>query len=147
MQTVSFDEVLDQIIAADPRYQREAYHFLREALDYTQKKVVRASKDEIRHVSGQQLLQGIREYALQQFGPLAMTVFEEWGVRRCEDFGELVFNMVEGSLLAKTEKDSRDDFRNAYDFEEAFRKPFQPQAGPRRSCARSSAPATRTHAD
>jgi len=54
-------------------------------------------------------------------------VFEEWGVHNCRDFGEIVFNMVETSLLAKTEKDTRDDFQNGYDFTDAFRKPFRPQ--------------------
>ena len=58
---------------------------------------------------------------------MAVTVLEEWGVRSCHDFGEIVFNMVENSLLAKTEKDSRDDFQNGYVFTEAFRKPFWPQ--------------------
>jgi uncharacterized repeat protein (TIGR04138 family) len=54
-------------------------------------------------------------------------VFEEWGVHNCRDFGEIVFNMVETSLLAKTEKDTRDDFQNGYDFTDAFHKPFRPQ--------------------
>jgi uncharacterized repeat protein (TIGR04138 family) len=149
MQTVSFEEVLEKIIAADPRFQREAYHFIREALDYTQKRILRTPKEELRHVTGQQLLQGIREFALEQFGPMAVTVFEEWGIRRCEDFGELVFNMVESSLLAKTEKDSRDDFRGGYDFTDAFRKPFQPESDLSRTgfLRAPSAEASRTHAD
>src|SRR6266540_154736 len=104
MQTISFDEVLDRIVAADPRYHRDAYHFIREALDYTQRKILRTPREELRHVTGQQLLQGIREYASEQYGPMTVTVFAEWGISRCEDFGELVFIMVESSLLAKTEK-------------------------------------------
>ena len=148
MQNVSFEEVLEKIVTADPRYSRDAYHFIREALDYTQRKVVRVLKGELRHVSGQELLQGVREYALEQFGPLTLTVFEEWGVRHCEDFGNLVFNMVESSLLAKTDKDSREDFRTGYGFEEAFRKPFLPQtpAASRRNLP-APALAPRTHAD
>jgi uncharacterized repeat protein (TIGR04138 family) len=55
-------------------------------------------------------------------------VFEEWNIRHCRDFGEIVFNMVEIGLLAKTEKDTRDDFQNGYDFTDAFRKPFRPQS-------------------
>lgn len=127
MQAVNFEEILDKIVTNDPRYQREGYFFLREALDHTQKMVAKSKKGEIRHVSGQELLEGIREYALSQFGPMTLTVLGEWGIRSCEDFGEMVFNMVENSLLAKTEKDSRDDFKGGYDFEEAFRKPFLPQ--------------------
>jgi uncharacterized repeat protein (TIGR04138 family) len=126
MQNVSFDEVLDRILIRDPRYHRDAYHFLREALDFTKEKIVRAPKDEERHITGQELLQGIRAYALEEFGPMTLTVLEEWGVRRCEDFGELVFNLIEHGVLKKTRKDSREDFRGGYDFVEAFKKPFLP---------------------
>jgi uncharacterized repeat protein (TIGR04138 family) len=80
----------------------------------------------MRHVSGQELLGGIRQFALEQFGPMAQTVFEDWGVRNCQDFGEIVFNMVEIGLLAKRDTDSREDFLAGYDFQEAFRKPFLP---------------------
>ena len=128
MQEINFDEAVEQILARDSRYTREAYLFVREALDYTQKLVGKETHGQIRHVSGQELLDGIRQFALNQFGPMAVTVFEEWGVRNCCDFGEIVFNMVESSLLAKTEKDTRADFQNGYNFTEAFRKPFWPQS-------------------
>jgi len=111
---------------SDRRYDVQAYLFLREALDYTQKIVEKKSKEEVRHVSGQELLAGIRKYALEQFGPMTQMVFNAWGVGACEDFGEIVFNMVESSLLAKTTTDSREDFKNGYDFFEAFRRPFLP---------------------
>lgn len=130
MQAVSFEEVVEQITAKDKRYARDAYQFLREALDHTHKaagKPAAKSSKQIRHVTGQELLEGIREYALQTFGPMAMTVFEEWGIRSCTDFGEIVFIMVEHSLLKKTDKDSRTDFENGYDFHAAFREPFLPQ--------------------
>jgi len=130
MHEVSLDEVLEQILAKDARYQRDAYFFVKDALDYTQKLSVKSGQGKLRHVTGQELLAGIREFALEQFGPMTITVFEEWGIRSCHDFGEIVFNMVESSLLAKTEHDSREDFKNGYDFAEAFRKPFQPQARP-----------------
>jgi uncharacterized repeat protein (TIGR04138 family) len=83
-----------------------------------------------RHVSGQELLAGIREFALAEFGPMAKTVLNSWGITRTEDFGEIVFNMVEIGLLGRTDKDSREDFANGYDFEEAFRKPFLPSGKP-----------------
>ena len=127
MQEVNFDEALDQILAKDERFHRDAYLFMREALDFTQKLVGRENQGKVRHVTGQELLDGLRQYALQQFGPMTTTVFEEWGIRNCQDFGEIVFNMVEIGLLAKTDKDTRDDFQNSYDFTEAFRKPFWPQ--------------------
>ena len=128
MQTVNFDEELEKILMKDARYHRDAYFFVREALDHTQKLMGKVPKDEIRHVSGQQLLNGIRDFGLGQFGPMTLTVLNEWGLNVCEDFGEIVFNMVENSLLAKTEKDTRDDFQNGYDFTDAFRKPFWPQS-------------------
>jgi uncharacterized repeat protein (TIGR04138 family) len=127
MHAVNFDEAIDQIVKRDPRYRHDAYLFLREALDHTHKLGGRLKKDEIRHVSGRELLAGIRDYALRQFGPMALTVLEEWGVKCCEDFGEIVFNMVEIGLLAKTERDSRDDFKGGYLFDEAFREPFLPR--------------------
>jgi uncharacterized repeat protein (TIGR04138 family) len=126
MHEASFDEPLELIRAKDPRYTREAYQFVREALDYTQKGIGRENRGRIRHISGQELLGGIRDLALAQFGPMAMTVLEEWGVRNCQDFGEIVFNMVDIGLLAKTEKDTRADFAGGYDFAEAFRRPFLP---------------------
>jgi uncharacterized repeat protein (TIGR04138 family) len=139
MHTGNFDDALDQILIQDGRFQREAYAFVREALDFTQKRAEKAGKTEtrhepheepaegkIRHVTGQQLLAGIRDYALAEYGPMALTVLNEWGVHRCEDFGEIVFNMVESHLLAKTKKDSREDFKGGYDFVEAFRQPFLP---------------------
>lgn len=126
MHEVSYEEVLDQILAKDPRYQRDVYLFLREALDYTQKQFGKENGGKVRHVTGQELLDGIRRFALEQFGPMTLTVFDEWGVRKCADFGEIVFNLVESGLLAKTETDSRADFAAGYDFNEAFRKPYLP---------------------
>ena len=126
MQELTFESTLALIFAKDPRYHRDAYLFVKDALDHTQKLIIKENKGELRHVSGQELLGGVREYALTQFGPMTKMVFEEWGIKRCEDFGEILFNMVEIGLLGKTEKDSREDFANGYDFDEAFRKPFLP---------------------
>ena len=128
MHEVSFEEALAKIEAKDPRYQREAYLFVREALDHTQKTVAKDARGRIRHVTGQELLIGIRDFALQQFGPMTKMVLEEWGVRCCSDFGEIVFNMIEVKWLAKTDKDNRDDFQNGYDFTSAFCKPFWPES-------------------
>lgn len=140
MQSLDFDEILDQITSKDARYHRDSYFFLREALDYTQKSVVKNSEGkQVRHVSGQELLGGIRDFALEQFGPMAITLLTEWGITRCEDFGEMVFNLVEARVLSKTEEDSRADFIGGYDFEVAFRQPFLP------SRKLAPAPAPETH--
>ena len=126
MHEVNFSEAIEKILARDSRFQPQAYLFVREALDYTQQKVCKTNEDQVRHVTGQELLAGIREHALQEFGPMARLLLEEWGVRSCEHFGDIVFNMVEAGLLAKTDRDSRQDFQSGYDFEEAFRQPFLP---------------------
>jgi len=126
MQELTFDNTLELILAKDSRYSRDAYFFVKDALDHTQKIVARENRDQPRHVTGQELLEGIRSYALTQFGPMTDLVFAEWGVRRCEDFGEIVFNMVDIGLLGKTDEDHREDFQNGYDFHDAFRKPFLP---------------------
>ncbi len=134
MQEVSFEEALELIRAKDARFDRDAYLFVREALDHTQRTIGKHNRGRIRHVTGQELLSGIRDYALAQFGPMTPTVLEEWGVHTCQDFGEIVFNMVEIGLLAKTESDSRSDFEGGYDFYDAFRKPYLPpskQTSPR----------------
>jgi len=128
MQEVNFDEAVEQILATDARFQRDAYTFVREALDFTQKLISKENKGAVRHVTGQELLDGIRQYSLIQFGPMTMTVLEEWGINHSKDFGDIVFNMVEIGLLAKTEKDTRDDFQTGYDFTEVFRKPFWPES-------------------
>jgi uncharacterized repeat protein (TIGR04138 family) len=128
MQEVNFEEVVTQILDKDVRYHHDAYVFLREALDFTQKIMSKTSGGATRHVTGQELLDGVRQYALQEFGPMAKTVLEEWGVRHCRDFGSIVFNLVEIKYLAKTDTDSRDDFQNGYDFTDAFCKPYWPAA-------------------
>ena len=126
MQEINFDEKVEMILAKDSRYARDAYAFVRESLDFTQKTIGKENRGLVRHITGQELLDGIRQFALNQFGPMAVTVLEEWGVRNSRDFGEIVFNMVEIELLAKTDNDNRDDFNHGYDFTDAFRKPFWP---------------------
>lgn len=126
MQALNIQDLLDNVLDKDKRYHRDAYLFLREALDHTQKLINQGIPKGPRHVSGKELLDGIREYALIQFGPMAQMVLEEWGIHRCEDFGEIVFNMVESGLLTTTPQDSREDFKGGYDFRSAFQDPFLP---------------------
>lgn len=128
MQELNFDEVVGRIAERDPRYAAEGYQLVREALDFTQRRAHKKNRGKLRHVTGSELLTGIRDYALQEFGPLAITVLEEWGIRGTRDIGEIVFNMVESRLLAKTDEDSLADFEAGYDFHEAFVKPFLPSS-------------------
>jgi uncharacterized repeat protein (TIGR04138 family) len=124
---LSYQETVFEICKKDPRYHPDAYFFLVEALDVTVKDIRKNQPDHGRHVSGKELLDGIKEYALDEFGPLTFTVFAEWGIHTTQDFGELVFNLVEAGRLGKTENESREDFKDGYSFEEAFLKPFEPQ--------------------
>jgi len=127
MQKIGFAEALDSIVASDPRYQRDAYVFLRDALDFTTKQQKKVRGATVRHVSGPELLGGVRHYALKEFGPMVMTVFDSWGVHSCEDIGNMVFNLIDAGIFGKTEEDSIEDFKNVYDFDEAFVKPFAPE--------------------
>lgn len=108
--------------AAGP-YPLEAFNFVREGLSYT---VQRLHKDPAsvpessRHISGQQLCLGLRDFAIEQYGLLAMVVLKHWHVSRTDDFGRIVFAMIEAGLMSRTDQDSLDDFRAVYDFDEAF---------------------------
>lgn len=127
MQKIGFAEALDSIVTSDPRYQREAYIFLRDALDFTTKQQKKAKGTTVRHVSGPELLEGVRQYALKEFGPMVITVFDSWGIRATEDVGYMVFNLINAGIFGKTDEDSINDFKNIYDFQEAFVKPFAPE--------------------
>ena len=126
MQKIGFAEVLESVVDSDPRYQRDGYIFLRDALDFTTKQQKKTKGVSVRHVTGPELLGGVRQYALKEFGPMVMTVFDSWGIRSCEDVGHMVFNLIGAGVFGKTEQDSIEDFKNVYDFEEAFVKPFAP---------------------
>ncbi len=119
---------LQRIVDRDNRYSIQSYQFIFEALDYTASKLGKkynSSRDEERHVTGQELSEGIKQYALQKFGFMARKVFEQWGIIKSGDFGEIVFSLVEGGLMGKTETDSLDDFENLYDFQEEFDDKFE----------------------
>ena len=128
MESQSPKDPIADLVAVDDRYHRDAYLFLRDALEHSQRILKREVGNKTRHITGQELLEGIREFALKEYGPMALTVLSEWGIHRAEDFGEIVFNMVEHGILSKTDTDSRKDFQGGYDFEKAFRAPFQPSS-------------------
>ena len=108
-------KTIDKICARSPRYAPESYLFTLAALHFTV-----AALPEPRHVTGPELLAGIRQYALDQFGAMSRAVFEHWGVQATEDFGRIVFALVEAQVLGKTEEDSLEDFREVYAFDESF---------------------------
>lgn len=123
-----FEAVIRRIQEKDPRYDRGAYYFVRQGLDHTITRLEKLGKKrDSNHVSGGELLEGIREFALQQYGPMALTLLKTWGVNDCKDIGHIVFHLVDNQVLGKTEKDTIEDFECGYDFDEAFNKPFLPR--------------------
>jgi uncharacterized repeat protein (TIGR04138 family) len=126
MQKLDFTEAVDRLTESDLRYHRDAYFFLREALDHTVK-LRKRQLGEDQHVNGGQLCEGIRQLALKQFGPMVTTVFEYWGLRRTDDFGEMVWRLIELGVFGKTATDSKADFKNVFVFREAFVDPYLPK--------------------
>ena len=128
MSQKSYSDVIDEVLANDGRYAKGAYYFVRGSLDYTLKSLKKDEpKDESKHVSGQQLLEGIRTFALEQFGPMALTVFEYWGLNNSKDFGNIVFNLIQVGVLGKNDKDNIADFEDGFDFKAALLEPFEPE--------------------
>jgi len=115
-----------QILEEDKRYDMEAYIFVMNALQYTLGKM-----DEHRHVSGRELLSGIREFCLLQFGPMSKVVLEHWGVRNTYDFGEIVFKLVDAGMMSRRPEDTIEEFRDVYDFKTAFDKPYRRALSPK----------------
>lgn len=107
------------IARKDTRYKEEAYSFVMAAIEKTIDGLTEA-----RHVTGGELLDGIRRYAMQQFGPMAKEVFNFWGIFTTEDFGAIVFNLVDAGLLSTSESDSLQDFARGYDFRKIFEEDY-----------------------
>ncbi len=106
---------LSDITRNDPRYSLDAYLFVLEAIQHARTKFRKE-----KHVSGQELLEAIKDLALMRYGAMAIAVFEHWGIRQTIDFGHIVFNMVNNKILNKTEEDSIEDFRDYFDFKKVF---------------------------
>ena len=116
---------LFEIVRSDPRYAYEAYEFIFEALEYTLQMLDKQGERVQRHVSGTELMQGVRELALREFGLMARTVFRQWGVNCTGDFGNIVFNLIGAELMSKTPEDALADFEDQYDLDEALVQGFR----------------------
>jgi len=136
MKALQFEQAVEAILQREKRYDPLAYLFLKEALDFTLKRAADANGGEARHVTGAELCHGFRDLAVQEFGPMAGTLMIEWGLRESGDIGEMVFHLIDEQMFGKQDSDSKEDFVGAYDFHEAFVKPFQPK----RSAALETAP-------
>ena len=127
MAKINFAEVVEQICEKDLRFSSDAYHFVQEGLNHTLKSLKRGGQHTHRHVSGQELLHGLREFALKEYGPMSKAVLNEWGIKTTDDIGQIVFNLVNASVLGKNDTDSPGDFKNVFTFDDAFVKPFIPR--------------------
>lgn len=120
--------------AAALKYHPDAYRFVDQALRFTQRRLGRAPDavqseedfdEECAHISGPELLDGVRELAIQEFGLLTIPVLKYWGIRTTDDFGRIVFDFIERGAMRKTDRDQLADFFDVYDFEEAFDRDYR----------------------
>ena len=120
-------KTIEQVIDEQGLYPREAFDFVRRGLSYTVERVHAAltDPDASRHVSGRQLCEGLREYALAQWGRLARTVLRRWNINRTEDFGQIVFTLVESGEMSSTDEDHVEDFNHVYEFVKAFEQGYR----------------------
>jgi uncharacterized repeat protein (TIGR04138 family) len=109
------DAVLERLRERNPRFQEMAYVFVLSALHYVLQRL-----NETRHITGRELAEGVRDLAREQFGPMARTVLEHWGIRETGDVGDVVFALVDSGILIKQDEDTRADFEGVYDFDDAF---------------------------
>lgn len=129
-----------RLLQEDRRYKFEAYAFVFESLHYAQSVLQLGietpgesiadlpddseEKPPERHVTGQELCEAVRCYALDQYGYMAKTVLNSWGIQTTGDLGEIVFNLIRIGQMRKTPSDTRADFDDVYDFQTAFKDGF-----------------------
>ena len=124
MNTMEFYTKIEKIRQSDLRYSSDAYEFVNDAVLFAVEKYER--RGATKHISARELLDGIRDFALMEFGPMAYEVFTEWGIIDSAAVGNIVFNMIEQGILSSSENDSIDEFQNAVDFKTELRTPFLP---------------------
>ena len=127
MQKEQFDEAVRRIISRDKRFEREAFFFLKKALDSTIQDASAKHPENSKHVSASQLLCGFRDLALKEFGPMAATLFDEWGIQCCADIGDMVFLLIQEGVFGKQDNVRHEETVEIYTFENAFVKPFLPE--------------------
>ena len=116
---------LSRIVEKDPRFKPAAYQFLFESLEFTRNRLTKQRGSKVKHVRGPELLEGVRVLALENFGRLAQTVLNQWGINCTADIGDMVFNLIESGEMEKTDEDSRADFDNVFDFDEALNRRYK----------------------
>lgn len=128
MQPAKFEHAIENILGRDARFDPHAYLFLKDALDFTLKRAAEGNGGIARHVSGPELVAGFRDLALQEFGPMASTLMQEWGLGETRHIGEMVFHLIDEQVFGKQDSDRIEDFEDIFDFRRAFEDPFTPRA-------------------
>ena len=109
----TFESMIETLMCQESRYTREAYVFVQMAMDYYRAKY---GNEQVRHLTGQELLKGLEELALDQFGPMAPQVLNHWGLFRGEDVGEIVYLFLEHGVMNKSDSDRIEDFADVIEF-------------------------------
>ena len=122
---MSFEEAVSQYLLEDPRYPAEAYYFIRDGFEYVARDL-EEKEGAPRHQSGRELADGLKEFALDEYGPMAFFTLGQWNIHRTADFGELVYNLIRMGRFSQNKGDKKSDFDNLFDFDEAFNGPFLP---------------------
>ncbi len=125
METISFNEAVEQILTGDSRYPAEAYYFVRDGLDYTVNKIRGGKEGAERHISGAELSDGLVSFAVEQFGPMAAFTLKSWHLRETGDFGEVVFNLIEAGRFSKRAEERKEDFWDLFNLEVRLRLPYE----------------------
>ena len=121
-----FYYIVSQIVQEDPRYHVDSYEFVMEALSFAQRKF-----RNVKHISGHEFLEGIKGLLIKKFGPMTIPVLNYWGVKKTEDFGNIVFNMEQYKIIARDSQDQYETFKDGYDFQEVFDKGYRKELAKR----------------
>jgi uncharacterized repeat protein (TIGR04138 family) len=124
MSDLSFHYAISQSVEKDPRYHPHAYEFVRDALHVAAKIFCEGKEDQ--HVTGQEVLEGVRQHALSEYGPMAFSILADWGLNCGEDVGNIVYNLIETGYFGRNEGDSIEDFAGGFPFATALTDPFMP---------------------
>ncbi len=122
---MSFEEAVSQYLLEDPRYPAEAYYFIRDGFEYAERCLVDKG-EKPRHLSGREVSESLKEFALDEYGPMAFFTLGQWNIHATSDFGELVYNLIRMGRFGKEKGDKKSDFDDLYDFDEVFNGPFRP---------------------
>lgn len=126
MQPTQFTDAVEAINSKQESFDPGAYYFLKDALDFTVRRVMESNDGKHRHVAASELLIGFRDFAIQEFGPMASTMMTEWGVTTCNDIGAMVFELIEEGVFGKQDSDTREDFSEIFPLIESLEAPFSP---------------------